>query len=117
MSNGTIPVWNAGLSFTSPLNKNGTTINLGNLSGFGSNNQILATNGSDTIEYRTLTAGTNITIGATSSTITISSSENYWERNSNISTFDLQTTNTVDNIALTVPLSTNSTFVSTSSIK
>ena len=115
MSNGSIPVWNA-LSFTSPLNISGTTINLGNLSTFGSNNQILSTNGTDALEYRTLTEGSNITITNTSSAITINS-VNYWERNSNISSFDLQTTNTVDNIVLTVPLSTNSTFVSSSSIK
>ncbi len=50
MSNGTNPVWNT-LTLTDPLNINGTTINLGNLSGWGSNNQILATNGSDTLEY------------------------------------------------------------------
>ena len=116
MSNGSIPVWSAGLSFTSPLNKSGTTIDLGNLSGFGTNNQILATNGSDALEYRTLTEGSNITITNTSSAITINS-VNYWERNSNVSTFDIKTTNTVDNIVLTVPLSTNTTFVSTSSIK
>jgi hypothetical protein len=39
MSNGTNPVWNT-LTFTEPLKMNGTTINLGNLSGFGSNNQL-----------------------------------------------------------------------------
>jgi hypothetical protein len=128
MSNGTNPVWNT-LTFTEPLKMNGTTINLGNLSGFGSNNQLLATNGTNALEYRTLTEGTNITITNTSGAITISSSENYWKRNSNISSFDIETTNTVDNIVLTVPLSTNNTFttsgtfttsntfVSTSSIK
>ena len=116
MSNGSNPVWSAGLSFTSPLNKNGTTIDLGNLSGFGTNNQIIATNGTDALEYRTLTEGSNITITNTSSAITINS-VNYWERDSNISSFDIKTTNTVNNIALTVPFSTNSTFVSTSSIK
>jgi len=116
MSNGSIPVWSAGLSFTSPLNKSGTTIDLGNLSGFGSNNQIIASNGTDALEYKTLNEGSNITITNTSSAITINS-VNYWERNSNVSTFDIKTTNTVDNIVLTVPLSTNTTFVSTSSIK
>ena len=116
VSNGSNVSWSAGLSFTSPLSKNGTTIDLGNLSGFGTNNQILATNGSDALEYRTLTEGSNITITNTSSSITINS-VNYWERNSNVSSFDIKTTNTVDNIALTVPLSTDSTFVSTSSLK
>ena len=99
MSNGSIPVWNS-LSFTSPLNINGTTVDLGNLSGFGSSNQIIATNGTDALEYRTLTAGTNISIGATSGTISISSSENYWERNSNISSVDIKPKNTVDNIEI-----------------
>jgi hypothetical protein len=113
MSNGTNPVWNT-LTFTNPLNINGTTINLGNLSGFGSNNQILATNGTNTLQYKTLTEGTNITITNTSGAITISSSENYWKRNSNVSSFDIETTNTVDNIVLTVPLSTNNTFTTSS---
>ena len=113
MSNGTNPVWNT-LTFTNPLNINGTTINLGNLSGFGSNNQILATNGTNALQYKTLTEGTNITITNTSGAITISSSENYWQRNSNISSFDIETTNTVDNISLTVPLSTNNTFTTSS---
>ena len=112
MSNGTNPVWNT-LTLTDPLNISGTTINLGNLSGFGSNNQIIATNGSDTLEYRTLTAGNNITITNTSSAITISSTDNYWKRNDNISSFDLETTNDVDNIDIVVPFSTSSTLKTT----
>jgi len=123
MSNGTNPLWGSGYSFDAPLQINSNSVSLGNLSGWGTNNQILATNGSDAIEYRTLIAGTNISIGATSSNITISSSENYWERDSNISSFDIKTTSTVNNIALTVPFATtntfttSNTFVSTSSLK
>lgn len=118
-SNGSIPVWSFGNSFDTPLQISSNTVSLGGLSGFGNANQLIATanDSSNNLQYRTLTEGTNITISHTSSAITISSSENYWERNSNISSFDIQTTNTVDNIALTVPLSTTNTFVSTSSLK
>ena len=112
MSNGTNPVWST-LTCTDPLNISGTTISLGNLSGWGSNNQILATNGSDTLEYRTLTAGNNITITNTSSAITITGADNYWKRNDNISSFDLETTNDVDNIDIVVPFSTSSTLKTT----
>ena len=117
MSNGTLPFYSAGYSFQNPISINGMNVSLEGINGFGTNNQIISTNGSDSLQYRTLTAGTNISISNTSSTITINSSENYWERDSNISSFDLKTTNTVDNIALTVPFSTSSSFVSTSSIK
>ncbi|MDC3409661.1 tail fiber domain-containing protein, partial [bacterium] len=110
MSNGTIPFYSAGYSFQNPISASGMNVSMGSLSGFGTNDQIVCTNGSDALQYRTLTAGTNISIGATSSTITINSTENYWERNSNISSFDLQTNSTVDSIALGVP------FVSSSSI-
>ena len=117
MSNGTTPFYSAGYSFQNPISVSGTNVGLEGLSGFGINNQIISTNGSSALQYRTLTAGTNVTISNTASSITISSSENYWERDSNVSSFDIKTTNTVDTIALTVPLSTSSTFVSTSSIK
>ena len=110
MSNGTIPFYGSGFSFQNPLSTNGIDIGLEGISGFGSNNQILATNGSSALQYRTLTAGTNISIANTTSTITISSSENYWERNSNVSSFDLKTNSTVNTIALEIP------FVSSSSI-
>ena len=110
MSNGTIPFYGTGFSFQNPLSTNGIDIGLEGISGFGNNNQILATNGSSALQYRTLTAGENISIAHTTSTITISSSENYWQRNSNASSFDLKTTSTVDSIALEVP------FVSSSSI-
>ena len=114
MSNGSNPLWGLGYSFTNPLNITGTTVNLGNLSGWGSNNQILATNGSDAIEYRTLTAGTGITIGNTSSTITITGSSVYWKRNTNIGSFDIETTTDVDNIDITVPFSSSSYLKATS---
>ena len=117
MSNGTTPFYSAGYSFQNPISVSGTNVGLEGLSGFGSENQIISTNGSSVLQYRTLSAGTNVTIANTASSITISSSENYWERDSNVSSFDIKTTNTVDTIALTVPLSTTSTFVSTSSIK
>ena len=112
-SNGSNPVWST-LSFTDPLNINGTTVDLGNLSGWGSNNQILATNGSDAFEYRTLTAGSGITIGNTSSTITITGPSVYWKRNTNISSFDIETTTDVDNIDITVPFSSSSYLKATS---
>ena len=123
MSNGTNPFWSSGYSFTTPLQVNSNAVSMAGLTGFGNSNQIIGTNGSNSLVYTTLNAGTNISIGATSGSITISSSENYWERNSNVSSFDLQTNSTVDNIVLTVPLSTNNTFttsntfVSTSSLK
>ena len=98
-SNGSNPVWST-LTLTNPLNINGTTINLGNLSGWGSNNQILATNGSDTIEYRTLTAGTNITITNTSSSITIASAEHYWENANTLGVLDIQPVSSVNDIDL-----------------
>ena len=110
MSNGTLPFFGTGFSFQNPLSSDGLNIGLEGISGFGNNNQILATNGSSVLQYRTLTAGENIDIAHTTSTITISSSENYWVRNSNVSSFDLKTSSTVDSIALEIPL------VSTSSI-
>ena len=113
MSNGSNPVWSLGYSFTYPLNISGTSVNLGNLSGWGSNNQILATNGSDTIEYRTLTEGTNITIAHTSSTITISGATTYWENANTIGVLDIQPTSSVNDIdldsinLLTIPKTVN----------
>tara|TARA_A100000171_G_C2123915_1_gene142373 strand:- start:35 stop:1915 length:1881 start_codon:yes stop_codon:yes gene_type:complete len=103
------------LSFASPLQISSNTVSLGGLSSYGSTNQIIATSndGSNNLQYRTLTQGTNITISHTSSAITISSSENYWERDSNISSFDIKTNSTVDSIALTVPFSTSSTLKTT----
>tara|TARA_R100001463_G_scaffold129843_1_gene188904 strand:- start:3873 stop:5576 length:1704 start_codon:yes stop_codon:yes gene_type:complete len=100
-SNGTNPVWST-LTLTDPLNISGTTINLGNLSGFGSANQIIATanDSSNAMEYRTLTAGTNITITHSSTAITISSSENYWENANTVGVLDIQPTSSVNDIDL-----------------
>jgi hypothetical protein len=100
MSNGSNPIWSNGFSFDSPLQLSSNSVSFGGLSGFGSSNQILATNGTDAIQYRTLTEGTNISISHSSSAITISSSENYWERTTNVSSFDIQPTSTVDNLEL-----------------
>jgi len=116
MSNGSAPVWS---SFTSPLSISGTSVDLGGLSGFGSADQIIATanDGSNALQYRTLTGGENVSITHSGSGITISSSENYWIRDNTISSFDIKTNSTVNNIALTVPLSTNNTVTTSSTIK
>jgi hypothetical protein len=57
MSNGTIPFYSLGYSFQNPISVNSMNVSLEGLSGFGSNNQIICTNGTDALQYRTLTAG------------------------------------------------------------
>lgn len=100
MSNGSAPVWGLGYSFTSPLSVSGTSVDLEGLSGFGTNNQILATNGTDALQYRTISAGTGVSLTFTSSSISIANTHNnYWIRNNNISSTDI-TTSGVDNIEI-----------------
>lgn len=115
VSNGSNPVWGAGYSFTSPLGITGTNVDLGGLSGFGSANQIIATasDSSNNLQYRTLTEGTGITITHTSSAITFTGPSVYWKRNINVGTFDIETTNDVDNIDIVVPFQTSSTLKTT----
>ncbi len=85
-------------SYNTPLTINSGSVSLGGLNGFGSANQVLTTNGSDGIVYQTLTEGTNISIVNTGSTITISSSQDYWTRGSSITTVDIKPTSNVDEI-------------------
>lgn len=116
MSNGSNPVWSSGYSFTSPLGISGTSVDLGGLSGYGSTNQIIATanDGSNALQYRTLNQGTGITISHSSSAITITGPSVYWKRNTNIGSFDIETTTDVDNIDITVPFSSSSYLKATS---
>jgi len=65
----------------------------------GSNNSVLMSNGTNPV-YRTFTEGTNITISHSSSAITISSSENYWENANTIGVLDIQPTSSVNDIDL-----------------
>jgi hypothetical protein len=87
-------------NFDSPLTLSSGNISLGNLSGYGSSNQIIATanDGTNNLQYRTLTAGDNITIAHSSSAITISTAVNYWIRGSSLTTVDIKPTSNVDEI-------------------
>jgi len=87
-------------SYNTPLTLSSGSVSLGNLNGYGTSNQVLITNGSDAISYKTLTAGTNIGIGHSSNAITISSSDNYWENANTIGVLDIQPVSTVNDIDL-----------------
>ena len=90
------------LSFDSPLQISSNTVSLGGLSSYGSTNQIIATanDGSNNLQYRTLTAGTNIGIVHSSSAITISGPTVYWENANTVGVLDIQPVNTVNDIDL-----------------
>ena len=100
MSNGTIPFYSLGYSFQNPISVSSMNVSLEGLSGFGTNNQIICTNGTDALQYRTLTAGTNIEIVNSSSTITISGPTVYWKNANTIGVLDIEPIDTVNDIDL-----------------
>ena len=85
-------------SYNTPLTLSSGSVSLGNLNGYGSNNQILTTNGTDTLVYKTLTQGSNMTIVNTGTTITFDTSVNYWTRGSSLTTVDIKPISNVDEI-------------------
>ncbi len=98
-----LPAWNDGYAFATPLSINNNIVAMKGLTTFGSNHQVIGTNGTDTLEYKTITAGTGISIANSSSAITISSTitdTSFWNRNNTIGSYDINTTSQVDNIEL-----------------
>ena len=85
-------------SYNTPLTLSSGSVSLGNLNGYGTNNQVLTTNGTDTLVYKTLTQGSNMTIVNTGTTITFDTSVNYWTRGSSLTTVDIKPISNVDEI-------------------